>query len=339
MKAHLRGLSLWQWVEEDIQIPPLGNNPMLNQIRAQEEEEEAKAPKALSQIYAAISETIFTRIMTCETAKQAWHTLKENFQGSERTRQMQVLNLRREFELLRMKKTESIKDYSDRLLTIVNKIRLTGEELPDSRIVEKVLVSLPERFEAKISSLEDSRNLSQISLSELMNALQAQEQRRGYRQETVTEGALQAMDKRQSQSSSKNKKGWSKKERSGSNEDGDKGKFEPCIHCKKTTHQTWRCWFRPNVVCRACNQKGHVEKVCKNKQKGEQKAQVVDQPWEEQLFVATCFAGNNSSEMWLIDSGCTRHMSNDKSIFKELDESYISKFRIGNGDCIDVKGK
>ena len=23
-------------------------------------------------------------------------------------------------------------------------------------------------------------------------------------------------------------------------------------------------WFRPNVVCRACNQKGHVEKVCKN---------------------------------------------------------------------------
>ena len=195
MKAHLRGLSLWQWVEEDRRIPPLGNNPTLNQIRAHEEEE-AKAPKALSQIYAAVSETVFTRIMTCETAKQAWDTLKEIYQGSERTRQMQVLNLRREFELLRMKETESIKDYSDRLLTIVNKIRLTGEELPDSRIVEKVLVSLPERFEAKISSLEDSRNLSQISLSELMNAVQTQEQRRGYRQETVTEGTLQAMDKK-----------------------------------------------------------------------------------------------------------------------------------------------
>ncbi|KAJ8751151.1 hypothetical protein K2173_016332 [Erythroxylum novogranatense] len=139
MKAHLRGLSLWQW------------------------------------IYAAVSETVFTRIMTCETAKQAWDTLMEIYQGSERTRKMQVLNLKREFELLRMKETESIEDYSDRLLTVVNKIRLAGEELPDSRIVQKVLVSLPERFEAKISSLEDSRNISQISLSELMNALKAQE--------------------------------------------------------------------------------------------------------------------------------------------------------------------
>ena len=93
-------------------------------------------------------------------------------------------------------------------------------------------------------------------------------------------------------------------------------------------------------MCRACNQKGHVEKVCKNKKQEEQKAQLADQQLqEEQLFVATCFAGNNSSEVWLIDSGCTRHMSNDKSIFKELDESYISKVRIGNGDCIDVKGK
>jgi len=45
-------------------------------------------------------------------------------------------------------------------------------------VVEKVLVSLPERFEAMISSLEDSKDLSQITIMELMNALQTQEQRR-----------------------------------------------------------------------------------------------------------------------------------------------------------------
>ena len=84
---------------------------------------------------------------------------------------MQVLNLRREFEMLRMKETETIKEYFDRLLIVVNKIRLLREDLPDRRIVEKVLVSLPERFEAKISSLEDSRDLTKISLIELMNSL------------------------------------------------------------------------------------------------------------------------------------------------------------------------
>ena len=81
--------------------------------------------------------------MSCGTAKEAWNTLQEAFQGNERTRQMQVLNLRREFEMLRMKEAETIKQYFDRLLAMVNKIRLLREDLLDRRIVEKVLVSLP----------------------------------------------------------------------------------------------------------------------------------------------------------------------------------------------------
>ena len=58
MKAYLRGLGLWQWVETERQIQPLGNNPTLNQIR-DHEEEEANAPRALSYIHAVVSEPIF----------------------------------------------------------------------------------------------------------------------------------------------------------------------------------------------------------------------------------------------------------------------------------------
>ncbi|XP_040972447.1 rust resistance kinase Lr10-like [Gossypium hirsutum] len=46
---------------------------------------------------------IFTRIMTCETPNQASDRLKEEFKGTERTRQQQLLNLRRDFENLKMK--------------------------------------------------------------------------------------------------------------------------------------------------------------------------------------------------------------------------------------------
>jgi len=78
-------------------------------------------------------------------------------------------------------------------LIVVNKIRLLRQDLPDRRIVEKVLVSLLERFEAKISSLEDSRDLTKISLTVLMNSLQTQEQRRMLRQEPPnTEGVFLA---------------------------------------------------------------------------------------------------------------------------------------------------
>ena len=74
-----------------------------------------------------------------------------------------------------------------------------------------MLVSLPERFEAKISSLKDSRDLTMISLTELMISLQIQEQRRLLRKEllreesNIAEGVFLA----RSQSSYKaNKKDW-----------------------------------------------------------------------------------------------------------------------------------
>jgi hypothetical protein len=57
------------------------------------------------------------------------------------------------------------------------------------------------------------------------------------------------------------------------------------------------------------------------------------------LFTASCFASNHSTESWLIDSGCTNHMTYDRELFKELDKSVISKVKIGNGAYIEVKGK
>ena len=74
-------------------------------------------------------------------------------------------NLIRDFELQKMKETETIKEYSDRLLNIENRVKLLGSSLEDSRIVEKVLVTVPERFEATITTLENTKDLSKIALA------------------------------------------------------------------------------------------------------------------------------------------------------------------------------
>jgi len=42
-----------------------------------------------------------------------------------------------------LKESESVKEYSDKLLNIVNKVKLLGFVLKDSRIVEKLLHALP----------------------------------------------------------------------------------------------------------------------------------------------------------------------------------------------------
>ena len=86
---------------------------------------------------------------------------------------MHVLNLIREFEMQKLKELDTIKEYSDKLLSIDNKVRLLGSEFFDSRLVQKILMTISKRFEATITSLENSIDLSKISLAKLLNVLQA----------------------------------------------------------------------------------------------------------------------------------------------------------------------
>ena len=193
--------------------------------------------------------------------------------------------------------TEMVKEFTDRILKVVNQLRVLGEELSDKRVVEKVLVSLPERFESKISSLEESRDLSKITVAEFINALQATEQRRSIRQEEATvESALLAKQKGKAQMVQTVKKqiggGRGKvKYQESPRKEGEKKKIGPCFHCGKDGHTAKFCWFRPNVQCRWCKQLGHVEKVCKNKGARVQQAHQAHLPEdevqqsEEKLFV------------------------------------------------------
>ncbi|KAA3466949.1 putative LRR receptor-like serine/threonine-protein kinase [Gossypium australe] len=59
------------------------------QIR-QHSDDRAKRFKAMSCIQRSVSDVIFTRIMACESPKKAWDMLKEEFQGTERSRQKQL---------------------------------------------------------------------------------------------------------------------------------------------------------------------------------------------------------------------------------------------------------
>ena len=70
-----------------------------------------------------------------------------------------------------MKESKTIQEYSDRLLEIANKVRLLGGEFADTRLVQKLLVSILERFEITISALENTKDLSQLNLAELLSAL------------------------------------------------------------------------------------------------------------------------------------------------------------------------
>ncbi|RVX01460.1 hypothetical protein CK203_017440 [Vitis vinifera] len=186
-----------------------------------------------------------------------------------------------------MKETKVVKDYTDRLLMLANKIMMLGEEFFDTRVVEKLLVTLPERFESKISSLEESKDLNE---------------------ETIKE-AFQVKEVDQAQGGNKGKKQWSKKNNKkgeNNNNGGNKGKHPPCPYCKKTSCRNIAGLYLTFSV-------GHANS------------------WG-------IWRGSSSSDIWLIDSGCTNHMSFDESLFNEVNKSEVLRVRIGNEQYIEVKG-
>ncbi|XP_038684122.1 uncharacterized protein LOC119984324 [Tripterygium wilfordii] len=279
MEAYLEANDLWEVVEQKQEVPVLPDNPTVAQIKNQKEMRQRKS-KARATLFAAVSSTIFTRIMTLKAAHEIWDFLKKEYEGNERVKGMQVLNLIREFEMQRMKESETTKDYAERLLSIVNKVRLLGTEFSNSRIVQKILVTIPERFEATISSLENTKDLSSITLAELLNTLQAQEQRRLMRQEGSMEGAFQA--KSQHYNNNKDKNSSKQPEISSSSRNNNTQVYSPCPHCKKTPQK--RCWWRPDIKCNKCGQLGHVERICKNQQQPDEAKAVIDHAPEEECL-------------------------------------------------------
>ena len=146
------------------------NNPTVAQIKNQKEKKQRKS-KARASLFVAVSSSIFSRIMTLKTVKEIWDFLKQEYEGNERVKGMQVMNLVREFEMQRMKDSKIIKEYFVRLVGLVNKVRLIGIDFSDSKIVKKILITILEKFEATISSLENLKDPSSIILVELLNAL------------------------------------------------------------------------------------------------------------------------------------------------------------------------
>ncbi|XP_016554598.1 uncharacterized protein LOC107854117 [Capsicum annuum] len=241
-------------------------------------EEVTKIFKALSCIQSALSKVSFARVMVSETAKEAWDKMKEEFHRSDKIRQIKKINLRRGFEILIIKDSKTIEELSNKLTKVVNQIILMGEELTGSRIMEKILVSLPKRFEAKISSLKDLKDLTILSPSKLIHALQAQEQRRSLRLEEATETALQSKFKAKMQIQEEGKILETSTNSSINNQGDsrDRENFPPYKYCRKTNHKEDDCWFKGkklSLQCRYYNKLGHIKRFCRVKKENNQQTQ------------------------------------------------------------------
>ena len=81
---------------------------------------------------------------------------------------MKLQRLTNSFEEIRMEEDETFDEFFAKLKDILNSAFNLGESMPKSKIVRKILSSLPERLHAKITTIEKVKDINQIPLTELV---------------------------------------------------------------------------------------------------------------------------------------------------------------------------
>jgi gag-polypeptide of LTR copia-type len=133
---------------------------------------------ALYILYQEVDEARFEKIVGATTSKEAWRILQTTYKEVNRVKQIRLQTLQDEFEMLRMNNTEGVSDYITRLQTITNQLKRNGERLSEQRVVKKNLRSLTDTFENVVCTIEESKDLVELTVDELTSSLLAHEQRK-----------------------------------------------------------------------------------------------------------------------------------------------------------------
>jgi hypothetical protein len=157
--------------------------------------------KSINALLNGLSDTIFTKVSHCKSAKEIWGKLQNIYEGDSKVKAAKLQTYRGQYEQLKMKEDEDIVAYFLRVDETVNAIIGLGEENKKYVIVQKVLRSLPMRFNPKMSALEERSDLNSISMDELHGIFTAYEMRTELENLDVKETDFKA-----SKRSKKNKK-------------------------------------------------------------------------------------------------------------------------------------
>ncbi|XP_033145473.1 uncharacterized protein LOC103839411 isoform X1 [Brassica rapa] len=336
----LKTRKLWSVVEEGVAAPPaqVDETPETARARSLREEAMMNDTLALQILQTAVSDQIFSRIAAASTSKEAWDALKEEYKSSPQVRLIKLQTLRREYENLKMYENEDIKVFTDKIVELANQLTYHGEQKSDVQLIQKILISLPAKFDSIVSVLEQTSDLTSTKMTVLIGILKAHEARLAAREESTSEGAFDARVKYKN---------------SGVTQDNSKrqGGKKWCGFCKRNNHNESECWrkqkkddpkkdHRSNKECYNCCKLGHFANQCYSKKKEMAHVSLEEDSNEDHmLFSASEAATTVMEDVWLVDSGTTNHMTKEESYFSKLDRSIKVPIKIGNGSTVMTAGK
>jgi hypothetical protein len=216
--------------------------------------------KAKNALLNGLSEMVFTKVAHCKSTKFFWDKLQNIDEGDSKVKAAKLQTYRGQFKQLKMKEDENIAAYFLRVDETVNAIIGLGEEIKESVIVQKVLRSLPMRFDPKISTLEERSYLNSISMDELHGIFTTYEMETEQKNPDIKEATFKA--------SKKSKQKGKQKEEHSNNSDISEYDEEVANFVKRLNKGTdGRYRGKIPLICFNCDGIGHFSNKCPYKKK------------------------------------------------------------------------
>lgn len=252
------------------------------------------------------------------TAKGLWEAIRRRFTEAQVPVQQQ---LRREMLALVKAKHETIAEYISRAEALRNRMFAAGLHDSDDNFLFAILRGVnQDEFLPEVTALEYTTGAK--SMEQVLAVLTAGERRLMREQSTVSTGKAQVHMASSSSRSSKSsiKHVSSRTGYKPFNHHQSKPDKGPCFNCGETDHWASDC-PKPKA------QSGRPMQVFRGPKKGHGKV-------NSAIAFATCYTANQvlkdagsseltanmpaSTELWMLDSGCSRHISNSTTSFSEL---------------------
>ncbi|CAJ2658399.1 unnamed protein product [Trifolium pratense] len=317
MENLLRSKEYWSLIENGVVVAPA--NATQDQIKAAEESK-LKDLKVKNYLFQSIDRSILETILVRGTSRDIWESMRRKYQGSNKVKRAQLQSLRRDFEILCMKEDESVTDFFARTLAIANKMTSHGERLTDGNIVEKILRSMTSKFEYVVCSIEESHDVTTMSIDELQSSLLVHEGRMKIHKVKEEEQALKVSNSNLGRGSANSR---------GRGRTSSRGRGRGGRSAANTSKEF--------VECYRCHKLGHYQNECPTWEENANFAEFDEH--EEMLMMAQNQSNVNTNQVWFLDSGCSNHMIGTKEWLFDYDDTFRETVKLGDNSTMSVMGK
>ena len=115
--------------------------------------------RVLNALFYRVTNEEFKKILSTEVAKEAWTIFETTYEGTKVVKTVKLQRLTSSFEEIRMEEDETFDEFYNKLKDIVNFAFKLGESIVESKIIRKIFRPLLERFHAKITAIEEVKDI------------------------------------------------------------------------------------------------------------------------------------------------------------------------------------